>query len=111
MQTGPYRGRLRLAEDFRRLQWENGTPFIGIGPNIAWAVGETPQQQATKMEHWFAQLADNGGNHARIWLASWFAPVVDPNGVVNHNAADLLDTVRKRTSLRYHAGALYRQRA
>ncbi len=54
----------------RLLATADGSPFIPIGPNICWATGETP---LLSMQHFLNQLADNGGNHCRIWLSSWFA--------------------------------------
>ena len=52
----------------RLLAFADGTPFIPIGPNIAWAHG--PDRLAT-MEQYFAALEAVGGTHARVWLASW----------------------------------------
>lgn len=56
------------SRNSRLLAFADGTPFIPIGPNIAWAAG--PDRLAL-MERYFASLAQVGGTHARVWLASW----------------------------------------
>jgi len=52
----------------RLLALADGTPWIPIGPNIAWGLG--PDRLAN-IDTYFAHLAEHGGTHARIWLASW----------------------------------------
>ncbi len=52
----------------RLLATSDGRPFIPIGANIAWGVG------ANRIDHLrmhLLQLAINGGNHFRLWCASW----------------------------------------
>lgn len=51
----------------RLLAFADGTPWIAIGPNIAWALPD----RLANMERYFAHLAEQGGTHARVWLASW----------------------------------------
>ncbi len=45
-------------------------PFLPIGVNLGWSTntGDTVLQDYAR---WFTQLAANGGNTARIWMASW----------------------------------------
>jgi hypothetical protein len=53
----------------RYLQFDNGAFFFPIGQNIAW-----PESLATAQSdyrHWFGRLSQNGGNAARVWMASW----------------------------------------
>ncbi|WP_110519911.1 DUF5060 domain-containing protein [Herpetosiphon llansteffanensis] len=49
---------------------QDGSFFMPIGLNLGW-----PTQQGAgilrEYEHWFDQLSKNGGNIARIWMASW----------------------------------------
>lgn len=52
----------------RLLAYADGTPFIPIGPNLAWSLG--PDRLATFDRH-FARLAEQGGTHVRLWLCSW----------------------------------------
>lgn len=62
-------GPIRVSpHNARLLAFADGTPWIPIGPNIAWAAG--PDRLAG-FERYFAALAAAGGTHARIWLASW----------------------------------------
>ncbi len=64
---GP-RGPLGIsARNPRLLAFADGTPWIPIGPNIAWALPD----RLANMERYFARLAEQGGTHARVWLASW----------------------------------------
>lgn len=51
----------------RYFAFDNGTPYIPIGLNLGWA-GENVLGDYTR---WFDQLSANGGNVARIWMASW----------------------------------------
>ncbi len=52
----------------RLLAFADGTPFIPIGPNIAWTL---PPDRPGRFATYFAALAAAGGNHARVWCASW----------------------------------------
>jgi len=51
----------------RFLAWADGTPFLPVGPNVAWVDGD-PVQGFTKS---FATMRANGCNHVRIWMATW----------------------------------------
>jgi len=62
-------GPLRISPaNPRLLALADGTPFIAIGCNIAWAKG--PDRLAN-FARYFAAFAAAGGNHARLWLSSW----------------------------------------
>ena len=53
--------------DPRYFAFNDGSPFVPVGLNICWANGKT----LTDYRRWFQRLADNGGNFARLWMASW----------------------------------------
>ena len=64
-------GPLRVSpHNARLLAFADGTPWIPIGPNIAWASGN---DRLAGFEKYFAALSAAGGTHARVWLASWCA--------------------------------------
>jgi len=48
--------------------FEDGTPFVPIGLNVCWATSDRPLEDYRR---WFTRLAQNGGNFARLWMASW----------------------------------------
>lgn len=72
--VGPARGRrpvgmLQVSPDNPRLlAFRDGSIFIPIGPNVCWSVAP---DQLDKFAHCFANLAKAGGNHVRLWCASW----------------------------------------
>lgn len=51
----------------RYFAFENGAPYLPIGLNLGWG-GEDVLGDYTR---WFDQLSANGGNIARLWMASW----------------------------------------
>jgi hypothetical protein len=55
-------------ENPRLLCFRDGTVFIPIGANIAWATGP---DRLGDFSRYFSALHANGGNHARLWMASW----------------------------------------
>ena len=48
--------------------FEDGTPFVPVGLNICWASND---QMLDDYRRWFTRLAAQGGNFARLWMASW----------------------------------------
>ncbi len=61
-------GPLRISRDNPRfLAWADGTPFVPIGPNVAWIHGDP----VAGYEQAFATMAANGCTHTRIWMCSW----------------------------------------
>ncbi|MFW5752628.1 MAG: hypothetical protein ACOCYV_01115 [Planctomycetota bacterium] len=65
----PVRGVLRVSSANPRLLAEaDGTPFIPIGCNVAWGIGAN---RIDTIRAHLLQLALNGGNHFRLWCASW----------------------------------------
>ena len=70
--TGPT-GPLGVDPDNHRLlAYADGTVFVPVGPNLAWADG--PDRLGT-FTRWFADLKAVGANHCRIWMASWCGQV------------------------------------
>ena len=67
---GPYPvGMLQISKDNPRLlAFRDGTIFIPIGPNVCWANGP---DRLVNFERYLSRLADAGGNHIRLWCASW----------------------------------------
>lgn len=62
-------GMLQVSQDNPRLlAFRDHTIFIPIGPNVCWTVA--PDQLGKFAKH-FANLAKHGGNHVRLWCASW----------------------------------------
>ncbi len=57
-------------QDPRFFAFDDGSPFVPVGLNICWGTGEGPQPMAD-YRRWFERLAANGGNFARLWMASW----------------------------------------
>lgn len=51
----------------RYFSFDNHDLYLPIGLNIAWSTGNV----LADYTRWFDQLARNGGNFARIWMASW----------------------------------------
>jgi len=63
------RGPLGLSNANRRLlSFADGTAFIPIGPNIAWA---NAPDRVTRFSGYLDHLVAVGGNHCRLWMSSW----------------------------------------
>lgn len=54
-------------QDAAYLEFSTGKPYFAIGQNVGW-YGEGGTQDYSK---WFGQMAANGSNFARLWMASW----------------------------------------
>lgn len=48
--------------------FEDGSPFVPVGLNVAWGGGGSALED---YKRWFRRLAENGGNFARLWMSSW----------------------------------------
>jgi hypothetical protein len=93
--------------DPRYFSFSNGTSYTAIGLNLVGppsyalpAGGEFAQSQHTgtigahEYARWFARLAENGGNYARLWLSHPYFSVDGENaGDVNLTAFGKLDKV------------------
>jgi len=53
----------------RYFAFDNGEPYVPIGANVAWAT--SLDATLTDYTRWFDGLSANGGNVARLWMASW----------------------------------------
>lgn len=69
--SGP--GPIRVSTRQRRLLAQaDGSPFIAIGPNLAWATGTN---RLAAMSRMLQRLAEAGGNHIRLWTCSWYGQI------------------------------------
>ena len=59
-----------IRADARGFAFADDTPFVPIGLNLGWST-QRGTAQLDDYDRWFARLAANGGNAARIWMASW----------------------------------------
>ena len=55
-------------QDPRYFAFDDGSPFVPVGLNVCWGAGAQP---LADYRRWFQRLAANGGNFARLWMASW----------------------------------------
>lgn len=53
----------------RYFAFDDGAPFFGIGANIGWPT--SLDATIPDYQRWFGKLGENGGNLARLWMASW----------------------------------------
>lgn len=81
---GPGKGFLRPRDNWT-FQYDDGTPFRGIGENLCWesrTQDDNPflyelHQQADVYNYdvMLPKLRENGGNFTRIWMCSWNFPI------------------------------------
>ncbi|MCX6310620.1 MAG: DUF5060 domain-containing protein [Bacteroidetes bacterium] len=79
--AGNNHGYLNVAADQRHFQFTDGTYFFPLGQNIAWAdepilhgyAGPFPAYNCGYYDvyHYMNNLADNGGNYVRCFMAPW----------------------------------------
>ncbi|MEK8045241.1 hypothetical protein [Ideonella margarita] len=83
------------ASNPRYFAFEDGTPHVPVGLNICWGMSD---DTLADYRRWFTRLAAQGGNFARLWMASWSFGIewVD-TGLGNYarrmTQAELLDEV------------------
>lgn len=53
----------------RHFVFDDGTPYIPIGQNVAWWT--SPTRGSYDYNVWFSKMAESGANFARIWMGSW----------------------------------------
>ena len=69
VQPGTSRSFVRVSpRDANYFEFDDGTPYFANGACICWY---REDKGTFDYDHWFSDLADNGGNFARIWLSSW----------------------------------------
>ncbi len=72
-------GPLRISTDNPRLlAFADGTPWLAIGPNLAWA---SAPDRAVDFARYAGLLQAQGCNHVRVWLASWSGKPWDGDGL------------------------------
>ena len=70
--------------DPRYFAFDDGSPFVPVGLNVCWATDARP---LADYRRWFQRLADNGGNFARLWMASWSCGIEwNDTGLGNYEA-------------------------
>ncbi len=57
------KGYVGPAKDRNYFRYDDGTPYFGVGLNLAW----DGDKGLDDYEEWFSKLAANGGNLARSW--------------------------------------------
>ena len=67
-EDSPDPGFISIAQN-QKLIFDNGEPFFGIGTNLAWDEWENG---FTTYLGWLDELADNGGNFAKLTMAPWW---------------------------------------
>lgn len=76
------------------LQFDDGTPFRGVGQNIGWETRDTDDSKFFKdlheradiyhYDYMLPEFARNGGNFYRTWICSWNLPI-DYEGPFNNS--------------------------
>lgn len=91
-----FKGFIRIdPRNERYFVFDDGTPYFAIGLNIGWSSGGNV---LPNYERWLTRLSENGGNLARVWMASWsFGLEWEDTGLGDYSArmkqAWLLDQV------------------
>jgi len=58
----------RSSDDPRQLRWEDGSPYLAIGENLAWYLG---REGTFVYDVWLDNLAAHGATWIRVWMPSW----------------------------------------
>lgn len=87
VQSGERSGFIRVAPgDNGYFCFDNAQQYLPIGSNVAWY----DERGMVAYEKWFSQMAANGSNYARIWLAPWgFAPEWKDTGLGRYHNRQL----------------------
>jgi hypothetical protein len=102
--AGKNHGYLNVASNHNHFQYTDGTPFFALGQNIAWAdepilhgyPGPVPAYNCGYYDvyHYMNNLADNGGNYVRIYMAHWSTGIEwETIGVYDQTHAVALDSI------------------
>jgi len=57
----------RSPSDPRYLRFDDGTPWLAVGTNLAWY----DARGTYAYDAWFARLAAEGATYVRLWMPSW----------------------------------------
>jgi hypothetical protein len=60
-------GFVRRSPDSRYLRFDDGTPFLALGENMAWY----DARGTFAYDEWLVRLAAVGGTYVRLWMPSW----------------------------------------
>lgn len=103
--AGKNHGYLNVAPDKKYFQFTDGTPFFPLGQNIAWSDPLLREHAETEPEkyggyygvyHYLNNLADNGGNYVRVYMAHWSTGLEwEELGVYDQTRAIALDSIMK----------------
>lgn len=67
-ERGSRHGFVRLGGESRTaLRFDDGTPYLAIGENLAWYDG----RGTFAYDEWLEAIAAHGGTYARLWMPSW----------------------------------------
>lgn len=108
---GNNHGYLNVAHDQKHFQFSDGTPFFPLGENIAWAEepvlhgypGPPPAYNDGYYDvyHYINNLADNGGNYVRFYMAPWSTGLEsDAVGIYDQTRAVALDSMMRIAEMR-----------
>jgi hypothetical protein len=92
------RGFVRVEPKLKQnFVFDNKTPYIPIGENVAWSIPVSKTQYAaTYFKGIFEKMSTNGANYARVWLANWDLTLLSskaPPSVLNMAKAAQLDQI------------------
>lgn len=57
----------RSPNDPTRLAFDDGTPYVAVGENVAWA----DARGTYAYDDWLGKLAAQRSSYARVWMAAW----------------------------------------
>lgn len=75
----------RAPGDHRYLAFDDGTAFVPIGENLAWA----DARRTRAYEDWIPKLAASGASYVRLWMPSWDMGLVYPPATLEDWSARL----------------------
>ncbi len=79
----PNPGFISIAQS-KKLEFDNGKPFFGIGANLAWIEWGLG---FTTYINWLGQMADNGANFTKLTMAPWWVELEwSETGIGNYDA-------------------------
>lgn len=86
VEPGDAPGFVRVADNSRYFRFDDGSPFLPIGPNLAWSWDGGGGIFA--YERWLRNIAEAGGNYARLYVdVPWFIGFEWDAPVGNYDAA------------------------
>lgn len=88
---GPGDGFIRKCKkNYNYLRFDSGRYFFGIGYNVPWAEGSSPEN----FRKHFNFISKSGGNFSRVWMCDWSFPLEwSTLGEYNKESAEKLDAL------------------